>query len=125
MSDKTLLLIDQQTFNHLLAGVRALQMLMDNGYPPQLSDIVGDDPLDSDQLDTLAENLNTSFFEPNQSDVLAHFSDPDLRHYADRANEIYANDDIEIDDDPIYSPNDTGCWVGAWVFVRNEERDDV
>lgn len=125
MTDKTLLLVDQQTFNHLLAGVRALQMLMVNGAMSlELYDIM-DDPLDSDQLDTLAENLNTSFFEPNQSDVLVYFSDPDLTHMRDQAMGMYATDNIEIDDMPLYSPSDTGCWVGAWVFVPQPEPVDV
>jgi len=35
------------------------------------------------------------------------------------ANEIYASDDIELDDDATTSPAEdgSGCWVSAWVWV--------
>ena len=118
MSDQTLLLIDRQTFNHLLAGVRALQVL--HRDDPIFAEIIGDDPLDNDQLDTLAENLNTSFFEPTQAEMLRHFSDPSLRHYADQ---VQTDDDLEVDDHPIYSPTDNGCWVSAWIFIKDAEED--
>lgn len=34
---------------------------------------------------------------------------------AARAN--YCNDDLEIDDTPLLSPTENGCWVSAWVWV--------
>ena len=123
MTDKTLLLVDQQTFNHLLAGVRALQELHPDHEIFEIATDGGqNEQLDRDQLDTLAENLNTSFFEPNQSEVLTHFSDPALRHYADQ---VQTDDDLEVDEHPIYSPTENGCWVGAWVFIRDAEENDV
>lgn len=35
------------------------------------------------------------------------------------ARDIYASDDIEIDDDALLSngPEDSGYWVQAWVWV--------
>lgn len=38
----------------------------------------------------------------------------------DRARELYANDDLEIDDDAVISASDDGCWVQAWVWVPTE-----
>ena len=40
-----------------------------------------------------------------------------------------ADNELEIDDDPLVSPADDGCWVAAWVWVSNdaagvEEPDD-
>lgn len=32
-----------------------------------------------------------------------------------------ANDDLEIDDDPVTSESDVGVWVSAWIYVPNEE----
>lgn len=132
MSEKQhLLLIDQQTFDHLLAGIRALQLLRESGNMPlSLVEIATrdgeNDLLNGVQMDTLAENFNTGFFTPNQGETLVHFSrqSPELRPYADAAEAEYANDELEIDDDPIYSEGDEGVWVGAWVWVRKADDDD-
>jgi hypothetical protein len=35
----------------------------------------------------------------------------------ERARELYANDELEIDDNAIISQADDGCWVAAWVWV--------
>jgi hypothetical protein len=40
------------------------------------------------------------------------------------AREMYADDDIQIDDDAAASRADDGVWVSAWVWVPNEEEDD-
>ena len=122
MSDQILLLIDRQTFNHLLAGVRALQVL--HRDDPIFAEIIGDDPLDNDQLDTLAENLNTGFFEPTQAEMLDHFHNPQYDHLIKRAEDRYASDDVEIDDKPIFSPAERGTWVSAWVWVEDEDVQD-
>ena len=40
------------------------------------------------------------------------------------ARETYAkasNDDIEVDDDAPVIRSDDGYWVGAWVFVHDED----
>ncbi|WP_143062010.1 hypothetical protein [Faunimonas pinastri] len=36
------------------------------------------------------------------------------------ARERYADDDLEIDDDPIVSNAENGVWVSAWVWVPSE-----
>ena len=33
------------------------------------------------------------------------------------AREDYANNEVEIDDDPVLSVSDEGVWVSAWVWV--------
>lgn len=38
-----------------------------------------------------------------------------------RARELYADDETEIDDDPAVSHADDGTWVAAWVWVSDEE----
>ena len=44
-----------------------------------------------------------------------------------RAREDYAapsDNDIEIDAHPPVGPADDGIWVGAWVWVPDDEEDD-
>lgn len=121
MDKPTLLLIDQQTLDHLLAGVRALQILHDQPGSWSPFELIEDEVMSKDQLDTLAENLNTSFFEPNQAEVLDHFYDPQYDHLIKRAEDRYASDEIEIDDKPIFSPAENGTWVSAWLWVEHED----
>lgn len=33
------------------------------------------------------------------------------------ARDLYANDDVSIDDDAPVSRTDTGLWVQAWVYI--------
>jgi hypothetical protein len=43
------------------------------------------------------------------------------------AEEAYASgsdDNIEIDQDAMYSKSDNGYWVQAWVYVANEEEEE-
>ena len=35
-----------------------------------------------------------------------------------------SDDDVEIDDDALFSQSDGGTWVSAWVWVRNAEDDN-
>lgn len=37
------------------------------------------------------------------------------------ARELYADDDINIDDDAAVSRTDDGAWVQAWVFISKPE----
>jgi len=48
---------------------------------------------------------------------------PDERAaYRKAAEDIYGSDDIEVDADARFSPNDQGgCWVQGWLWVRSEE----
>ena len=48
-------------------------------------------------------------------------ADPGLR---DDANERYASDEIEIDDEPGTAPADGGTWVAAWVWVADPEEGE-
>lgn len=126
MSEKShLLLIDQQTFDHLLAGIRSLQLLQNNGFPLSIQEIATRDGenamLNDAQLDTLAENLNTGFFEPQQADALVYFHQPHLMPYAEQ---VETSDELEVDDRPIFSEADDGVWVGAWVWVAKSDEAD-
>lgn len=38
-----------------------------------------------------------------------------------QAREEYASDECEIDDNPLTSRGDAGCWVSAWVWVCDGE----
>ena len=44
----------------------------------------------------------------------------------DKARDIFACDDIEIDDNAQVNPtgDGTGHWVQAWVYVRTDEETD-
>lgn len=42
----------------------------------------------------------------------------------EQAREQYADDDLEIDDNPTVSPTDEGVWVSAWVWVPNSETEE-
>jgi hypothetical protein len=42
-----------------------------------------------------------------------------------RAREMYASDDIEIDDDAKVSEGDAGAFVQAWVWVPRPEQDST
>jgi hypothetical protein len=42
------------------------------------------------------------------------------------ARDYYQTDDVEIDDFGVMtSPNDTGRWVSAWVWVSDEMLDEM
>jgi hypothetical protein len=39
------------------------------------------------------------------------------------ARDMYASDDVEIDDNPKLSHADDGVWVAAWVWVSREDAE--
>ncbi|TBR75368.1 MAG: hypothetical protein EPN64_13070 [Burkholderiaceae bacterium] len=39
------------------------------------------------------------------------------------ARKTHANDDLEIDDEPMISEGDDGVWVSAWVWVPIEKEE--
>lgn len=40
--------------------------------------------------------------------------------YPEYAADVDTDDELEVDDKPLYSlSDDNGCWVSAWVFVRD------
>lgn len=39
------------------------------------------------------------------------------------ARNAYADDDLEIDDDAAVSRADDGYWVGAWVWIANDDAE--
>jgi hypothetical protein len=41
--------------------------------------------------------------------------------YIAHACKQYCSDEIEIDDEPDLSHGDDGCWVQAWVWVRDRD----
>lgn len=57
----------------------------------------------------------------------SHEPRPTRDHYIEAARRMYAirsDDDLEIDDAPALSETDTGSWVAAWVYVRDEDVTD-
>lgn len=40
------------------------------------------------------------------------------------ARKAYANDVLEIDDNPLLSIADSGVWVSAWVWVATSEMEE-
>lgn len=65
------------------------------------------------ELGDLVRNIEGVVFDDKQEAT---------RKYREAADNIYGCDEIEIDDDANISPNDEGgCWVQAWVYVRDEE----
>lgn len=84
----------------------------------------GIDPLSDDEIDVLIENhLNTGGLEFGEAVAhLASTKDDQDGRYVSAAREIWADDECEIDDEPMVSPGaDEGAWVSAWVWVTNEE----
>jgi hypothetical protein len=41
--------------------------------------------------------------------------------YRDAAIEIWAQENLEIDDDAKISSGENGAWVGAWVWVSRSQ----
>lgn len=37
------------------------------------------------------------------------------------AANVATNDELEVDDKPLFSLSEGGVWVGAWVFVHDKE----
>lgn len=42
-----------------------------------------------------------------------------------RARDIWASDDLEIDDHALVSECDEGVWVAAWVWVPKENDESL
>ena len=51
--------------------------------------------------------------------------DRDSNPYAKAAQDMYGNDDCEIDTVTALSEVNAGCWVMAWVWVSNEEIEET
>lgn len=48
----------------------------------------------------------------------------DYAMVVEAAREQYCNDECEIDDGPLTSRGDRGCWVQAWVWVAYPEKEE-
>jgi hypothetical protein len=55
-----------------------------------------------------------------QIEQLSEPKDAEDEKAISRAEEIYCNDDVEIDPDCFLSHADGGLWVSAWVWVPDE-----
>lgn len=73
-------------------------------------------------LEALRDSLAAG--ETTQAEILEllhHAGDK----YPGHAAEVATNDDLEVDDMPLYSLSaDGGVWVSAWVFVRDPESEE-
>lgn len=57
-----------------------------------------------------------------QADALKATKHADAhRAHISVARELYTNDELEIDDAPLVSPGEDGCFVAAWAWVTNDE----
>jgi hypothetical protein len=94
-------------------------------------------PATAADRDAALATLRTLLDGPlRQSDALAvlaeRWQSDELAKFAAAARTIYADpsdDDIEIDDDPLFSDTDDGVWVSGWLWVSNtaagiESEDD-
>lgn len=75
-----------------------------------------------DGMNDLADRLTASVLNQGQAlTALAEAdTDPNSPAFIEAARKIWADDDVEIDDDPLTSRAEHGCWVSAWVWVSNE-----
>jgi hypothetical protein len=56
---------------------------------------------------------------PNEQTV--YLTDESTEDEREQAREMYGSDDVEIDGNARTSRADDGVWVGAWVWVPNDE----
>jgi hypothetical protein len=57
-------------------------------------------------------------FRNLQSEVFKHEAEQDaLETFRIKANELYADDDTEIDDNAIVSESKSGAFIEAWLWV--------
>ncbi len=43
------------------------------------------------------------------------------RHHIATTAQLHSDDDVQVDNDATVSPTDDGCWVSAWLIVRNDD----
>lgn len=70
---------------------------------------------------TISQNLASGFFTPDQGEVLKLFHQPELMSFAEAARKKYASDDVEIDDEPVFSEADDGVWTSAWLWTPKDD----
>lgn len=88
------------------------------------------------ELETIARELVAALEKKDAADIeLYHkkLADHLIQIDADRgefaadiqaARDEHANDDLEIDDEPLVARSDNGTWVNAWVYVASEDAAD-
>jgi hypothetical protein len=99
-------MVDQVSLQRALAGE------LPTGWPT------------SPTLSALAEALKAGTVIQSQVLETLHAADPTMENNAgtiEAARFTYESDEIEIDDSPLLSEADNGCWVSAWVWVANSE----
>lgn len=123
--------LSDQQLHHFLAGLRALQRLH---HCADLDDIATNggevEALSLEQLDDLAEALNTGTLAPTFSQSVAfHFdkqvtNEPELDVYRDAADKLsfVREGECEVDSNALVSKGeDAGAYVMAWVWVDDED----
>lgn len=76
---------------------------------------------DNDRLKNMVrEALGSGLTQGEVLELLHQYGDK----YPDYAADVATNDDLEVDDSPLYSYGEDGVWVSAWVFVRHPETED-
>jgi hypothetical protein len=59
-----------------------------------------------------------------QADVLHILHDAGDK-YPDYASKVQTDDDLEVDDKPLFSYGEDGVWVSAWVHIRHPETPET
>lgn len=112
--------------NMILAGLRLLQnniltcgdgvynILIDGLTRKDFKKTTSPEPAGK-EIDQLAQLLNTELFfttqEPKKSDKI----------YRDFARDNYGTDEVQVDEDAVFSDAEEGVWVEAWLWVVKEE----
>lgn len=50
--------------------------------------------------------------------------DEEQEHYAERAGQELASDELEIDHNPVVSVGEDGAWVLCWNFLYKSDDDE-
>jgi hypothetical protein len=66
-------------------------------------------------LQALRDNIANGTLD--QAEVLTALATSAPAQFPEYAERVDTDDDLEVDDNPLYSRSDSGVWVSAWVWV--------
>lgn len=76
-------------------------------------------PLKGSTLDLLMAEIKAGTITQGAALEALHNAGEKFMSYAEQ---VSTNDDLEVDDKPLFSKSDDGgVWVAAWIFVRDPE----
>ncbi len=88
---------------------------MENYLVGIVKDLLLCSELNSDDLEP--ETVHSIFRAKNALANTEHATPEQVK----AANDMYRNDDIEIDPDALRSRADEGYWISAWVYMADDE----